>query len=271
MFLLLTLSCVSIASLLAQQVRETEELWIENDGRRIFGILSKPEGGGEKQPIVIVAHGFNGTHHFGMGYFSKLRSLGYQCYSFDFPNGSVSSRSDNNTMNMSVRQEQNDLCAIIDYFKGRQDIDSTRIVLMGESQGGLVAALAAAEKGKDVSGLILIYPALGIGDNWNSRYPAADEIPDTTRIWDVPLGRKFFTELRGMKAFEESARYEGPVIVINGDADNIVRVEQARRTRDIYKNAELHVIPNAGHGFKPAEREQAAAWIAEFLGKNVTK
>ena len=50
-----------------------------------------------------------------------------------------------------------------------KDIDKKRIVLIGESQGGLVSALAAAERKRQISSLILIYPALCIPDNINDR------------------------------------------------------------------------------------------------------
>lgn len=268
-FLLLTLLCTWVVSMHSQPqlANNQQELWIENGNRRIFGILSRPNNGTKKQPVAIIAHGFNGSHHFGMNYFPTLNLLGYQCYTFDFPSGSVNSRSDNNTMNMSVRQEQNDLQAIINYFKQQPDVDASRIVLIGESQGGLVSALTAAQHPKDIYKLILIYPAFCIPDNWNGRYPHAEEIPDTTRLWNVPLSRHFFMELRDMKPYEESTKYKKPVLIIHGDADPIVPISYAQRAVEAYKHAELHTIPQAGHGFKPEEWKLAAGWITEFLKK----
>ena len=80
-------------------------------------------------------------------------------------------------MNMSVIDEKNVLKYIVRYFKKRKDVDSKNIVLMGESQGGLVSALAAAELKNKISRLILVYPALCIPDNWNERYPHDTDIP----------------------------------------------------------------------------------------------
>ena len=96
---------------------KTEELWITNNGRKLYGVLSRPDSSEEKQPLAIIAHGFNGTHDFGKNYFEPLNLLGYQCFTFDFACGSVNSRSDNNTMNMSILDEQSDLEAIINYFR----------------------------------------------------------------------------------------------------------------------------------------------------------
>lgn len=240
-------------------------LWIENGDRRIYGVLHNPFSDGEKHPIAIVSHGFNGTHHFAKDYFEPLAELGYMTYAFDFPCGSVNSRSDSNTMNMSILDEQSDLQAIINHFLQQPYVDAERIVLIGESQGGLVSALAANEMHKEVSQLVLIYPALCIPDNWNSLYPNIEDIPDTTRLWNVPMGRRFFEELRPMKVFDLIGKFRRPVLIIQGDADRIVSLEDSRRAVNIYKDARLHIIPGAGHGFKPKERAEALKEIKSFL------
>lgn len=245
--------------------RFTKEIRIENNSRSIYGVLSRPEYGNGKQPVVIIAHGFNGTHDFGRNYFETLNNLGYQCFTFDFPCGSVNSRSNNNTMEMSILDQQSDLEAIVRYFKSRPDVDADNIVLIGESQGGLVASLTAAHVAKDIRRLILVYPALCIPAQWNKRYPQLSEIPDTTRIWNVPLGRRFFTELRDMDVFNVIGKFKKPVLIIQGDADAIVSLEDSRRALNIYKDARLHIIPSAGHGFKPNELKQSLSQIEGFL------
>ena len=266
-FLLILATVWAVAVGAKAQNGSEENLLIKNGERTIFGVLSRPANGKKRQPVAIVAHGFNGGHLFGKNYFETLNGMGYQCYTFDFPCGSTYSQSDPNTMNMSVLDEKSDLQAIVKYFKGRSDVDASRIVLIGESQGGLVSALTAAENAKDVSKLILVFPALCIPDNWNGRYQRLEDIPDTTRLWSVPLGRRFFTEIRDMRPYEEIGRYKKPVLIIHGDADPIVPVDYSKRAQEVYKNAKLRVIPNAGHGFKPDELKLSMEWIDEFLKK----
>lgn len=257
--------CMALAALANVNAQTQEELWIKNGERNIYGVLSRPENGAKKQPVAIISHGFNGTHHFGKDYFAMLAEKGYQCYTHDFPGGSMNSRSDSNTMNMSVKNEVDDLLAVVRYFKNRPDVDSKRIVLIGESQGGLVSALAASSKAKDISQLVLIYPALCIPDNWNERYPDVAAIPDTTRMWNVPLSRNFFMELRDMDPYRELPKYKKPVLIIHGDADPVVPISYSHRAVDAYKKVRLEVIEKAGHGFKPQERNKAIEWIREFL------
>ncbi len=246
---------------------ENRELWIENGERRIFGVLHQPKDAKGKRPLVIISHGFNGTHHFGQNYFEPLAEMGFQTFSFDFPCGSVNSRSDNNTMNMSVFDEKNDLKALVEYFKKQKYVDASRIVLIGESQGGLVTALTAAELPKAVSEVVLVYPALCIPDNWNERYPKEEMIPDTTLMWNVPLGKRYFQEVRPLKVFEQIGKYQKPVLIVQGDKDPVVSMKDSERAVQLYKNARLHVIPGAGHGFKPEELKQSIEQIRLFLNQ----
>ncbi len=249
------------------QATSEEEVWIANGARRIYGVLSKPAFTGQKQPVAIVSHGFNGTHQYGRTYFETLNSLGYQVYVFDFPCGSVHSQSDNNTLNMSAMDEKDDVKAIVKYFRQQPDVDPDGIVLIGESQGGFVTALASAEIPEQVRAVVLVYPALCIPDDWQKRYSTVADIPDTTYLWDVSIGRRYFLEIRNLDVFKRIKKYKGPVLIVQGDKDPVVRMEDAERAVRTYKNARLHVIPGAGHGFKPEEQALNLREIQAFLSQ----
>ncbi len=262
-----SLALALAAATLAAQARgfKTEELWIDNGPRRIYGVMASPEGVTGRLPVAIVAHGFNGTHHFAQAYFDTLCAMGYRCYAFDFPCGSLKSRSDSNTMDMSVLDEAADIEAVVAHFRSRADTDTAAIALIGESQGGLASALAAASLRGAVSRMVLIYPALCIPDNWNAAYKTEADIPDTTRVWGVPLGRRFFSEVRAIDVYATIGRYRGPVLLLHGDRDDIVPLGYSRRAEAVYPDARLHVISGAGHGFGGKSREEAVGLVAAFL------
>ena len=261
--LLLLLITLSVG---AQTKGDVKSLWIENGSRRIYGELFTPQNAKEKCPIAIIAHGFNGTHEYGRNYYETLGRLGYKCFVFDFPCGSVRSKSDNNTMEMSILDEVSDVKAIVNYFRHQKDIDKRNIVLIGESQGGLVSALTAAELKKRVSRLVLVYPALCIPDNWRARYPRIEDIQDVTELWGVKMGRRFFEEIHDMRPLEMIGRYRGPVLIVQGDADPIVSMDDSRKAIELFsRGARLHVIPGAGHGFKLHEFQQEMEQLEKFL------
>ena len=246
---------------------ETHELWIENGSRRIYGELFTPDATPAMpdtlRPVAIIAHGFNGSFEYGRNYYPTLGHLGYQCYTFDFPCGSVRSRSDKNTLNMSVLDEVSDLKAIVAYFRR---IGHKHVVLIGESQGGLVSALTAAALKDEVSQLVLVYPALCIPDNWRQRYPALEDIPEVTELWGVKMGRRYFKEIHDMHALELISPYRGQVLIVQGDKDPIVSMEDSRRAQHLYSpGTQLHVIAGAGHGFKPQEFQEEMEQLERFL------
>lgn len=263
------LALICSVSLFAQQnmpVTQNELLVKQKNGKEIYGVFSKPATEG-KYGVAIISHGFNGTHQFGIDYFKTLNDMGYAVYTFDFPCGSVNSRSDNNTMNMSISDEKDALKEIVAYFRKQKDVDKNRIVLVGESQGGLVSALAASELKKQVSDLVLIYPAFCIPDNWNSRYPNVADIPEVSEIWGVKLGKKFMMDIRTMKPYETIGNYKGRVLIIHGTDDMVVPLEYATRAAETYDNATLKIIDKAGHGFKPEERILSNRFVKEFLSR----
>ena len=246
-----------------QMQAETRELWIDNGSRHIYGELFTPPDARDDGPVAIIAHGFNGTADYGRNYFDVMGRLGYRCYTLDFPCGSVRSRSDSNTLNMSILDEVSDLRAVVGYFRKQ---GHRHVVLIGESQGGLVSALTAAELQDEVSQLVLVYPALCIPDNWRQRYPRVEDIQDVTELWGVKMGRRFFEEIHDMHSLDLIGQYRGPVLIVQGDADRVVSMDDSRRAQQLYRpGTRLHVIPGAGHGFKPHELQQEMQQLEQFL------
>lgn len=260
---LAALACMATAR--AATTFTEKETWVNNGNRRIYGITATPEGHAGRRPVAIIAHGFNGNHSSGRAYFATLCAMGYKCYAFDFPCGSDRSRSDANTMNMSVADEAADLSAIVAHMRTLPDVDTTGIVIIGESQGGLAAVMAAAGLKGQLSRLVLVYPALCIPDNWNEAYKSEADIPDTTRVWGVPLGRRFFKEARAIDVGAAMAGYDGPVLIVHGDKDNVVPLEYSRRAAKAYADASLHVVFGAGHGFDKTQQAEAMGRIKTFL------
>ena len=112
---------------------ETQELWAERDGNRIYGVIYIPRDAGEQMPAVIFSHGYGGNYRVGAQYAQALAEKGYVVYCFDFCGGSPGSRSDGSTLEMSVFTEQADLEAVIRMMQGLAFVDSSNLFLMGTS------------------------------------------------------------------------------------------------------------------------------------------
>ncbi|MCM1449784.1 MAG: alpha/beta hydrolase [Clostridiales bacterium] len=240
---------------------------IKNGIRSIYGVLNRPVADSDKPlPLVIISHGFNGSHNYGKNYFEPLANIGYQTFTFDFPCGSTRSTLDNNTVNMSINDEVSDLTFIVNYFSNKGYVDPEHITLIGESQGGMVSCLAASSISDSIERLILCFPAFCIPDNYNDRFREA--IPDTTYVWGVPLGRRYFEELRTMNAYDVMPRFRKPVLIIHGDKDPIVPLHYSEHALQFYPDVTLKVIEGAGHGFKDNEFKLSMSYITSFLSGN---
>ena len=163
-------------------------------------------------------------------YAKALARLGYCSYCFDFCGGSViKGKSDGKTTDLSVLTEVQDLEAVIRYTQNLPYTGS-ELLLMGCSQGGFVSALTAAKHPGLADKLVLFYPALCIPDDARAgkmmfaRFDS-QSIPEKLRCGPMKLGRCYPAAVIDMDPYEEIKAYTGPVLLIHGTKDTIVRMD----------------------------------------------
>lgn len=227
---------------------QSKEYTIRTGDKTIFGCLWLPEAEGNR-PAIILSHGYNGCHADFETECAFFASHGVVAFSLDFCGGSTRSRSSGKSTDMTLFTEKQDLLDVFDHISALDMVDPGQVYLLGGSQGGIVTGLAAEERAGQVRGMVLYFPAFGIPDNWNSRFAAPEDIPESLEFWGLTLGRGFFTSMRGFSAYEHIGGYRGPVVILQGDQDGIVSVAGSRRAADRYANAELVILPGEGHGF----------------------
>ena len=231
----------------------TQELWCNNGGKRIYGKMYLPEGAPAPMPAVILSHSFSLTHESMNSYCIALTKKGYAAYCFDFCGGSKDSRSDGETTDMTVFTEVSDLEAVLDHLRSLSYIDRDNIFLLGTSQGGLVSALAAAERPAQVKGLILMYPGFSMPEQITSFFKDPDNISDTMlsmfAMTGMPVGREYVKTLHGFDVYAHIKNYSRDVLILHGSNDFIVLPKYSERAVEVYPHATLKIIEGAGHGF----------------------
>lgn len=65
--------------------------------------------------------------------------------------------------------------------------------------------------------------------------------------------------------------YEGPVLILHGDKDELVPLYYSQEALKEYKDAELIVLEGQKHGFDLNGRQQAIEYLKEFLSELFTK
>lgn len=237
---------------------------IEHNGREIYGVSYMPKNV-KKCPIVIFSHGYNGTNADFILNSRYLASNGVGAYCFDFCGGSIKSKSGLKTTEMTIFTEKEDLSAVISDVKKWDNVDTKNIFLFGGSQGGLVTALVADEHIDDVKGMILLFPAFCIADNWNERFPTLKSIPDMQELWGMNLGRSFFETIHGYDVFKHIGKFDKNILIFHGDQDDVVPLEYGQKATEVYSHVKLEVFPGEGHGFSEAGNKRVAEMTYEFV------
>lgn len=241
-----------------------QDITITHHGRIIIGTLVLPLNC-EKCPLVILSHGYNGS---GLG-FSKLADFlacnNIAAFYFDFCGGSVNSKSSLPTTSMTIFTEKEDLIAVLEAAGEWTSVDDDNIYLFGESQGGLVSALVAKEYEAEIKGLVLLYPALCIADNWNERFAKETDIPEEYEFWGMNLGKNFFTSLRTFNTFEAISGIQKRVLVMHGDKDPVVPLSYSEKIMHMYSDVQLEVFEGEGHGFTETAYDKVCEMTKSFV------
>ncbi|MBR3277247.1 MAG: alpha/beta hydrolase [Eubacterium sp.] len=217
-----------------------------------------------KYTTLVFGHGFGSNWQELAHYGPLFAENGLGIVLFDFCGGGLLSTSDGSTTEMSVVTEEDDLLAVLDRVKTMPQADAEKLFAGGESQGGYVAALAAARHPETCAGLVLWYPAIGIGKHAQEMRDAGE--PDMTELWDVPLGQIYTDDALKTDIYAEIKGYDRPVLLVQGNKDIVVPPESSKDlAENYYTNARLEMISGGGHGFNGHASKKAARRTMDFL------
>jgi len=142
-----------------------------------------------------------------------------------------------------------DARAAVSWLADRDDVDADRIAYFGESLGAGVAAALAAER--PPAALVLRSPFTSLVDLGRVHYPF------------LPVGvllRDRFPVVEQMRS------YDGPVLVIWGDADTIVPPDQSATVAEAAHRSRHVVIAGADHNDRPLlDGEEFVEAVVGFL------
>jgi len=233
-------------------------------GQRVYGMLHVPDGEapGGGWPCVVMLHGFTGNRiepHRLFPLLSRfLSARGVASLRFDFRG---SGESEGDFSEMTVTREVEDVEAAFGYVRGLPMLDHERVMLLGFSMGGLVAALAAGRVRPHR--LALWAPALP--ELWLPFLKGGHVPPVTVDYGGWPLGREFLLEMPRLRPLEAASRWGGVARVFHGDVDDVVSPAMGVRYAQAL-GCDAVGIPGANHTFDSLEAvETLYAETARFL------
>ena len=229
--------------------------------------LDNPEG--REWPVAIECHGYNTNSNgfLSAHWANSWVSQGYIAYAFDFVGGAPGQKENygrgvrsglkgaepweeygGGWDTMSVQTEVEDLDLVIDEIKKLDFINTDYLCLLGQSQGGVVCALEAAEREKkreaedldnDITGLVLVYPAFSFVNDMHSQYPTIEDMenaidPESGRVFimGANIGPNYIKDCYEWGQYDENLGeitiydrirgYSNSVLIVTGSGDTTV-------------------------------------------------
>jgi pimeloyl-ACP methyl ester carboxylesterase len=242
-----------------------QEFYINDDGIRLHAKLERPEGA-EKCPLCIVIHGFTGhmeeTHILAVS--QALLECGIATLRVEmYGHG----KSDGEFRNHTLYKWVTNALAVVDYAKTLDFV--TDLYITGHSQGGRLTMLIAGMRPDDFKAVMPLSPAWMIPDGarmGNMLGIAYDpkHIPDELSNGMLNLSGNYIRVAQTIHPEEEIVRYEGPVLIIQGDRDEAVPLSYAEKAAELYKNAKLVIIPGDDHCYTK-HLDQVVAAVKEYF------
>lgn len=231
-------------------------------GLTLRGFLELPDHV-ENPPLLVMFHGFTGSKsekHFLLSRLSRevVRS-GAATLRFDFGG---TAESDGDFKDVTPLTEIEDGLAVIRFARQLETVDRDRIMLLGFSLGGFVAANVAGRIPEQLERLILISPALVTHKKMERMYLETGSCGRGSLV----LTKKFFEDGNAIDVMEVSRHFTGPVTIIQGTIDTAVPPETALRYQNNFSRASLHYIEGAVHSYDtPGHFEELAALVLEAV------
>ena len=235
-----------------------ERVTIDGDHGKLSAIIQKPAlREGEKCPMVVFCHGFGGTKDGPLFELicDTLQAHGIASVRFDF-NGH--GESEGAFKDMTVPNEIEDAKKVAEYVCDLRYVSDLAIV--GHSQGGVVASMTAGELSEVLGkpafrAVALMAPAAVLredairGNTFGKQYDPLDP-PEYVQLWGTQqLGANYIRTAFSLPIYETAAKYQGPALIIHGNADRIVPYTYGERFHQIWPKSEFVMQEYVDHGF----------------------
>lgn len=203
--------------------------------------------------LVISCHGFRGAKEnrgkiYSLG--KKLNQIGAGLLAFDFQG---SGRSEGQYRNITLTRQAYDLQDVINYADQQFKLP---IITLGRSFGGS-SVLAGASQDSRISGYIFWSTPVFLKETFAGMDAAlARQLDQGNTITLVDEGGTYQLDPDLFRDFDNHNMEEyiraidhRPVLIVHGDADEVVDSKNARYMEQLLPEAQLHLVKDADHRF----------------------
>lgn len=200
------------------------------------------EGEHRDAPIVVMCHGFESSkdRETNRSLAQKLIEAGLCVFRFDFTGHG---QSEGTLADITPLQGLDDLKSAV------KNLKKAEFALYGSSFGGYVALLYATEN--PILALALKAP---VSDYSDSQSSFAVTHP------------QFIQEVKTIDFYDRAQNIKCPCLIIHGDKDDVVSVEQSQKLfKSLKCDKRLEIISGADHDIRGVDLEKANTLVADFF------
>ncbi|MFP4423232.1 MAG: alpha/beta hydrolase family protein, partial [Desulfococcaceae bacterium] len=255
---------------------ETPIRFQNQDGEKIIGTLHAPEE--STRAGVVLGHCFTCSRHTSIlrDISRELQNSGLAALRFDF---SGNGQSEGDFARTTYTRHIDEMRRAAELLRDR---GYDRIGLAGHSMGASIAVLSGAEL-EGVRGICAlagrlagIDPGLIFSQNQLEELRETGEVHFQSRGRDLTLRKEFFEDARRYDVPEIVATLPAPLLVVHGDQDDIIPVQNAYEAQSRNPDVELFILPGADHMFGDSDHrrriaERVARWFQTHLQPESTE
>ena len=238
-------------------------VFLENKGQKMFVMIQHPDNppaGGF--PFAIICHGaligdMREKDWIFIRIADALEKAGIGSIRFDCRGVGESE----GVYEDEILTERNsDTEAGYNYLTTLEYVDSRRIIAVGRSHGGLMA-LDLVKNHPEIKDLILMSTPANASELWNILTPLQRKEIEEKGISArkvCKISKKWFDDAKLYSPLEDIKQYNGRLLILHGDKDELVPVEQAKLFFETAgtKDKTLKIIEGVGHAYDILEKEQ---------------
>ena len=279
----------TLAAGLPALAETVNDVTIMNGARAVPATVVVPDGEGPF-PAVVMNHGHGGGRQENGGFgsiASALAERGILTIRMDFPGtGDSTEPFTEGYLSNMISDSNASLAYILDSYA----VDPERLGIFGYSMGGRIALTIGAAEDNPYRAMALLAPSADWGQEMMVSFlggqaeydrlfaeAASDKgYADFVTQWGQTqqLSKTWFDQMIASKPLEGIGAYDGAMIVLHGDKDDVVPATVAEAVVAAYPAASMVVVPEADHGYgfysdQPDVTALVEGTLADFFAENL--
>lgn len=262
------LQLATVAAMLAAtglaQAQTIAEVTVTSGARAVPATVVVPDGTGPF-PAVVMNHGHGGGRQEGGGFERLAKALadaGIMTIRMDFPGTGDSKAPFTEGYLSNMIADSN---ASLAYLLANYPADPARLGILGYSMGGRIALTIAATGDNPYKSIGLLAPSAFPGKSLLMFFAGSEAeyerlsaeahsdkgYADYTTQYgqQQQLGQRWWDELLASSPMETIAVYKGPMLVVHGDQDTVIKQDEITVLGTAYPEAKIVTVPGADHGY----------------------